>query len=74
MTNRCTESPTLDTTGRIAAKLGVPLHRVTYIIRTRKIRPVAYAGRLGLYDREAVAVIRHALNAIDARRSEGGVR
>ena len=64
--------PKLDTSGRIAAKLGVPLHRVTYIISSRGIEPVARAGRLRLYDRGAVALIRHELNAIDARRCHDG--
>jgi hypothetical protein len=70
MHNR-TDLPNLDTTGRIAGRLGVPLHRVSYIIRSRRIKPAALAGRLRLYDREAVAMIRHELNAIDARRSCG---
>lgn len=64
-----TDPPNLDTTGRIAGKLGVPLHRVNYIIRSRGLKPAALAGRLRLYDRETVAMIRHELNAIDARRS-----
>ncbi|QNN24113.1 hypothetical protein HED60_18175 [Planctomycetales bacterium ZRK34] len=66
-----TSLPTLDTPGRIASKLNVPLHRVQYIIKSRKIAPVAYAGRLRLFNREAVAMIRHVINAIDAKR---GVR
>ncbi len=67
-----TDPPSLDTTGRIAGKLGVPIHRVSYIIRSRGLKPAALAGRLRLYDREAVAMIRHELNAIDARRNCGG--
>ncbi len=62
----------LRTPGVLAADLDVPLHRVLYVLHTRAhIRPSARAGRLRLYDREAVAMIRHELNAIDARR-EGG--
>jgi len=61
--------PRLDTPGRIAEKLGVPLHRVTYVIRTRAIPPSAIAGQLRLFDRAAVARIRHEVNAIDARRN-----
>ncbi len=72
MTSVSTNAPKLDTTGRIATKLGVPVHRITYIIESRGIRPAAYAGRLRLYDRDAVAMVRHALTAIDARRGEGG--
>ena len=66
------QPPSLDTVGRIADKLGVPLHRITYIIASRGIEPSAFAGRLRLYDREAVAIIRHELNAIDARRCRWG--
>jgi hypothetical protein len=62
--------PRLNTPGRIADILGVPLHRVTHILRTREhITPVAMAGTLRLYNRQAVAMIRHELTAIDARRA-----
>ncbi len=60
--------PTLTTPGVLAAALEEPLHRVVYVLRTRPhIRPAARAGRLRLYDRDAIALIRHELNAIDAR-------
>ena len=62
----------LRTPGVLAADLDVPLHRVLYVLRTREhIAPSARAGQLRLYDREAVALIRHELNAIDARRAGG---
>ena len=67
--------PRLRTPGVLASDLGAPLHRVLYVLRTRlHIRPAARAGRLRLYDSEAVALIRHELHAIDAQRSaqEGG--
>lgn len=61
--------PRLRTPGVVAADLGEPLHRVLYILRTRRhIHPSARAGLLRLYDREAVAEIRSELAAIDARR------
>lgn len=60
----------LRTPGVLAADLDVPLHRIQYILQTRDhIKPSARAGRLRLYDREVVALIRHELNAIDARNS-----
>lgn len=66
--------PRLRTPGVVAADLGEPLHRIVYVLRSRPhIRPAARAGRLRLYDREAVTLIRRELNAIDARRREGGV-
>jgi len=66
--------PTLLTPGRIADELGVPLPRVVYILATRwYIAPAARAGTLRLYDRAAVAQIRHELDSIDARRAGQGV-
>ena len=57
------------TTGRIAAILGVSLHRVVHVLGTREhIRPVARAGTLRLYRRADLPLIRHELHAIDARR------
>lgn len=69
-----TAVPSLLTPGRLAAELGVPLHRVLHILRTRDhIRPRARAGRLRLYSRDTLALLRHELNAIDARRNGQGV-
>lgn len=63
------DPPPLLTVGRIAGLLSVPLHRVQYVLDTRRhIRPAALAGRVRLYDRRALAMIRHELSAIDARR------
>ena len=65
--------PRLLTPGRIAEGLGVPLHRVLYVLRSRaRICPSARAGTLRLFDKAAVAQIRHELNGIDARRAEKG--
>ncbi len=62
--------PRLRTPGVIAQELGEPLQRVQYVLRTRShITPAALAGRLRLYDRQAVAMVRHELNAIDARQA-----
>lgn len=61
-------TPQLITPGVIARQLGEPLHRVTYLLRTRShIRPAARAGRLRLFDHAAVACLRHEVNSIDAR-------
>ena len=71
---RTKEVPRLLTAGRIADELGVGLQRVLYVLSTRRhILPAARAGTLRLYDREAVAKIRHELTAIDARRNGQGV-
>jgi len=64
--------PSLLTPGRIADALGVSLPRVLYILATRRhIRPAARAGTIRLFDREAVAQVRHELTAIDARKRTG---
>jgi len=68
---RNTGVPSLLTPGRLADELEVPLPRVLYVLATRRhISPAARAGTLRLYQRKAVAMIRHELNAIDARRSK----
>lgn len=62
--------PHLITPGLIARELGVPLHRVQHVLATRgHISPSARAGILRLYDRKALAMVRHEINAIDARKS-----
>ena len=64
-----TSTPKLITPGVIAHELRQPLHRVLNVLSTRlHIQPAARAGTLRLYDRKAVAMVRHELNAIDARR------
>jgi hypothetical protein len=61
--------PHLITPGRIAAEVGEPLHRILHILATRRhIRPAARGGTIRLYRRDAIAQVRHELNAIDARR------
>jgi hypothetical protein len=61
--------PKLITPGVIASELRASLHRVLHVLATRRhIRPSARAGTLRLYDRQAVAMVRYELNAIDARR------
>jgi hypothetical protein len=63
------QPPVLTTPGAIARELKQPLRRVLNVLATREhIRPSARAGTLRLYDRRAVAVVRHELTAIDARR------
>jgi hypothetical protein len=63
--------PSLITPGVIAQQLDEPLHRVLNVLATRlHIRPSARAGTLRLYDRKAVAMVRHELNTIDARRCQ----
>jgi hypothetical protein len=68
-------APKLRTPGALAEDLGQPLHRVLYVLRSRQhIRPAAMAGRLRLYDRDALEAIRVELVRMDARRGGKGAR
>ena len=61
--------PQMLTAGKIAEAVNAPLHRVLRILATRPhIKAAARAGTLRLYDREAITLVRHELNTIDARR------
>jgi hypothetical protein len=67
---KTSSTPMVRTAGSIARELNQPLHRVEYILRTRPhIQPSCRAGRLRVYSSQAVAQVRHELNAIDARAS-----
>ena len=69
---RMASPPQLLTTGRLATELDESLHRILYVLATRPhIRPRARAGTIRLYGRDAIALLRHELNAIDARRDGG---
>ena len=73
--NAARSAPRLITPGVIACDLRAPLHRVLHVLATRQHIPsAARAGTLRLYDRRAVAMVRHELNAIDARRCRRGWR
>ncbi|MGF1633499.1 MAG: hypothetical protein ACFCVE_06575 [Phycisphaerae bacterium] len=62
--------PNLITAGVLAARLGVPLHRVLHVLATRRhITPSARAGTLRLYSSRAVDDVRRELADIDRRRT-----
>src|ERR1700730_4638958 len=57
------------TVGEIARRLNEPLHRVEYVIRSRNIKPSAFAGNCRVFGEEAVQLIGQELQCIaDARR------
>ncbi len=58
--------PALLTVGEIAKRLGVPYHRVTYVIETRKIRPLGVAGQARVFTEANVDHIASELRRIDA--------
>lgn len=57
----------LNTVGVIAAKLGVPVHRVEYILRARTIEPVSRAGGLRIFTPEQAEQIADDLRHVDDR-------
>lgn len=63
----------LFTPGGIAEQLQVRSTRVNYVLRTRseQIRPFALAGRMRLYDAEAIDKVRKAIDLLDAERRLG---
>ena len=65
--------PRLLTTGQLATELRQPVHRILYVLSTRRhIQPSALSGVSRVYDSRAKAQLRHELSAIDARRAARG--
>ena len=74
-TNAKPPAPQLITPGTIAREINQPIHRVLHILTTRSaIRPAARAGRIRLYDRQAIEAVRREIARIDEIRdgSKGG--
>ena len=60
------------TVGEIARRLGAPLHRVEYILRTRRqVRPAARAGKTRIYSEDDLQFIASELRRIDAENGAG---
>jgi hypothetical protein len=65
--------PELNTPGKVAQQLGVPVHRVQYVLRSRPhLRPAATAGRLRLFDDETIELIKAELERIGSRWPNNG--
>lgn len=56
------------TVGKIARRLGQPVHRVEYVLRSRNIRPVAIAGNARVFSENTVDAVSKALRDMDLRR------
>ena len=67
-----TTAPVLPTVGTIAQRLGVPSHRVVYVIESRGIKPAGRAGQARVFTEADVQHIASELRRIDAER--GGAR
>lgn len=64
------EPDTLLTVGEIARRLGKPLHRVEYVIRTRNVRPAGWAGHARVFHDADLMWIASELARIDQERGE----
>ena len=61
MSESTTSMPTV---GEIARRLGVPVHRVQYVIRSRGIRPACRAGIARVFSEADEAFIKHEITRI----------
>jgi len=64
MTERVPVAPTI---GEIARRLGVAVHRVEYVVRSRDLAPVSWAGNCRVFSEADVAFIGAQIRRIDAR-------
>lgn len=60
------------TVGEIARRLEEPIHRIEYVIHTRKIHPCAWAGNLRIFTKADVEQIAGELRRIET--AKGGDR
>jgi len=60
--------PVALTVGEIARRLGVPIHRVEYMIRSRNLAPVSRAGNCRVFAEADVTFIGAQIRRIDAER------
>jgi hypothetical protein len=56
------------TVGEISRRLDVPVHRISYVLRTRRIKPEGWAGRAKVYSVDAMKAVDMALNSISHDR------
>ena len=63
-------TPTALTVGEIAKRLGVPLHRVLYVVRSRDIRPASRAGNVRVFAESDLMYIGSEIRRIDREKGE----
>lgn len=62
--------PSLATVGDIARRLGEPVHRIVYVIKTRKLAPAGWAGNARVFREADVDYIASELRRLAAERGE----
>jgi hypothetical protein len=68
-----TSVPAAPTIGEIARRLGEPVHRIEYVVRSRDIQPASWAGNARIFSEADVDFIRSELRRIDEERDGGDV-
>jgi DNA-binding transcriptional MerR regulator len=63
------DAPAIPTIGEIARRVGVPQHRVQYVIRARNIVPCGWAGNARVFSEADVERIADELCVIARNRS-----
>ena len=58
------------TAGEIADRLHRPIHQVTYLIRSRNIKPAARAGHLRVFGESDLTFIAAELRRIEAEKAQ----
>ena len=62
------------TVGEIARRAGVPVHRVTYVIESRRIAPIGRAGQARVFSEEtAQAIVAELQQIAEARQVRSAV-
>ena len=62
------QPPLLLTIGEIARRLQIKVHRVEYVIRSRNIQPIGWAGHARVFSDASLDHITSALRRMDAER------
>ncbi|EMI43791.1 hypothetical protein [Rhodopirellula sp. SWK7] len=62
------QPPLLLTVGEIARRLNTKIHRIEYIIRSRKIEATGWAGHARVFSQASLDHIASELNRMDADR------
>jgi len=66
-----TQAPVMPTVGEIAHRLGVAVHQVSYVIDSRRIQPVGWAGNCKVFSEADVQHIASELARIERDRQRG---
>ena len=60
--------PAMLTVGEISRRLGQPLHKIEYVIRSRQILPSARAGNARVFSEPHVGLIARELKRIESEK------